>query len=150
MKKYGVLLLSILTVCGVVLSLAFFSGQSAEQSNEISGIVAAKVYEILSLAGISTKIELVNWGTRKVAHFTLFLLLGMGVSGIMQWRLQKKRHIVVAALILSVLIATADELHQYFSPGRYATLRDVLLDSTGALCGVMIIMLIYSRRKRIK
>lgn len=149
MKKYGFLLLSVVTVCGVMLSLAIFSEQNAEQSNEVSGVIATKIYETLSLAGIHTNIELVHWGTRKAAHFTLFMLLGMGLSGIVQCRLRKRWHIVPVVLGLSILIAAADELHQYFSFDRYASLRDVLLDSVGALCGIMIIMLGHMWGKKI-
>ena len=34
----------------------------------------------------------------------------------------------------------SDELHQYFVPGRHASVLDVLLDSVGVLCGVLVML----------
>ncbi len=41
--------------------------------------------------------------------------------------------VALLALILTVLYAASDEYHQSFIHGRTATLRDVLIDSSGAL-----------------
>jgi VanZ family protein len=51
-----------------------------------------------------------------------------------------------------VCLATAviDEFIQYFSPGRSAEVRDVLLDFSGAFLGVLMVMLIISLIKFIR
>ena len=48
------------------------------------------------------------------------------------------------ALAVSVVYATTDEIHQLFVPGRSGEVRDVLIDSLGALIGILIISLIRS------
>ncbi len=40
--------------------------------------------------------------------------------------------------IALVLFAVSDEIHQYFVPGRYATLMDVCLDVLGIFTGLMV------------
>ena len=49
----------------------------------------------------------------------------------------------VRAFIISILYAISDEFHQYFVPERAAELKDVLVDSAGALSGIIIIFLIF-------
>lgn len=58
-----------------------------------------------------------------------------------------KTHSTVALVswIICTLYAGTDELHQYFVPGRACSLRDVCIDSAGALLGVLI-MLYHSRK----
>jgi len=43
-----------------------------------------------------------------------------------------------AALIVAMLFAASDEFHQSFFPSRTASLGDVLIDSSGALLGVIL------------
>lgn len=45
-----------------------------------------------------------------------------------------------AALILSALYAVSDEIHQLFVPGRAGMFSDVLIDSAGALVGILLIL----------
>ena len=54
----------------------------------------------------------------------------------------------IAALCLSVLYACTDEFHQLFVDGRSAQVTDVLIDSVGALSGVLLTLLIYRRLQR--
>ena len=46
------------------------------------------------------------------------------------------------SLIIGVLYAISDELHQSFVPGRTATLRDIFYDITGIFLGLLIINLL--------
>lgn len=58
-----------------------------------------------------------------------------------------KTHSTVALVswIICTLYAGTDEFHQYFVPGRACSLRDVCIDSAGAILGVLI-MLYHSRK----
>jgi VanZ family protein len=40
------------------------------------------------------------------------------------------------AILLAVLYAATDEFHQKFTPGRFPSLMDVLIDTTGATIGL--------------
>ena len=46
--------------------------------------------------------------------------------------------------------AITDEFHQYFIPGRSAEIRDVLIDSSGALTGILFVIIVLAIIKIIK
>ena len=51
---------------------------------------------------------------------------------------------IVVQLFLS---AGADELHQYFVPGRHASFWDVLLDVSGGIVGMVLLLGLAQIRK---
>ena len=79
---------------------------------------------------------------RKGAHFTEYAVLAL-----LCWRARRKpvRDDVRPwnwseagmALLVAVLFAASDEWHQSFVPSREGSLRDVLIDSTGATLGLL-------------
>ena len=52
------------------------------------------------------------------------------------------------ALLICVLYAVSDEVHQIFVPGRGAEVKDVLIDSAGASVGVLMYLVISRLRKK--
>jgi VanZ family protein len=52
--------------------------------------------------------------------------------------LSLKRPGIAAAVLLTVLAGTGDELHQYFLPFREARVSDILIDGCAALAGAML------------
>jgi VanZ family protein len=46
-----------------------------------------------------------------------------------------KRHVFLAAVILTVIYGVTDEFHQSFVPGRDSSIGDAFADFTGALLG---------------
>lgn len=75
---------------------------------------------------------------RKLAHvfefLTLFLLW---VNAL--WQQDKLRKTLVRAVILTLLYAMFDEVHQLFIVGRTGDLTDVFIDSLGIVIGLLII-----------
>lgn len=75
---------------------------------------------------------------RKYAHFFIYIVLGLLVSnwlaysGINWW----KRFAI--SLVICILFAVSDEIHQAFVPGRSALLMDVVIDTAGSVVGIMI------------
>ncbi len=74
---------------------------------------------------------------RKTAHVTEYALLWMlvhralaGGQRIWAWR------IVMGAILLTILYAVSDELHQHFVPTRSGVGIDVLIDAAGVALGV--------------
>ncbi len=49
---------------------------------------------------------------------------------------------IAFALLVCVLYAISDEVHQMFVPGRGPGIKDVLIDSVGATVGIGMYMLI--------
>lgn len=52
--------------------------------------------------------------------------------------LSLKQPSIAAAVLLTILAGTGDELHQYFVPFREARVTDVLIDGVAALAGAVI------------
>lgn len=74
---------------------------------------------------------------RKTAHFSIYLALGFLVS----CAAGKRRFLSVGSgmsLLICFLYACSDELHQYFVPERSCRFTDVLIDTSGALTGMLI------------
>lgn len=75
---------------------------------------------------------------RKLAHFTIYMILGIAVMNYMNtYKMDNKRRIILT-IIVGMLYATSDEIHQFFVPGRSAEVRDVCIDTLGVICGVII------------
>lgn len=79
---------------------------------------------------------------RKIAHFVEYMILG-GLSAA-SWVLyqaeeqESRKPFFLIAWGTCVLFAVLDELYQAFVPGRTSSIRDVLLDSVGALFGAFL------------
>ncbi|GAA0317264.1 VanZ family protein [Bacillus carboniphilus] len=114
------------------------SAQPAHQSNKLSKGVTGTVVETIHKVNPSTEITVdsLNHMVRKNAHFIVYLVLGilvvmaLSVSGVLGWKT------IIYGLGLCVLYAISDELHQIFVPGRGAQVKDVMIDSSGALVGI--------------
>lgn len=75
---------------------------------------------------------------RKLAHFSEYAMLGLCLAlPLYAYRIRGHRLPLTAQLLCS-LYAISDEFHQSFIPGRTPQLRDVLIDSAGALLGILI------------
>jgi len=77
-------------------------------------------------------------------HVIVFFLLSFFISTLIQDKKTKKSKIILA-IIISVIFAILDEVHQIFVPYRGAGVEDVLIDSLGIFSG-MLIFLFYKRK----
>lgn len=59
----------------------------------------------------------------------------------------KNKKFIIPSIILSIIYATLDELHQYFIPGRCSSFGDILTDSAGILLATLIYLIILKFRK---
>lgn len=95
---------------------------------------------------------------RKTAHVTEYAILGILVAGVCAPEKRKynsktqvikkeRENYFVRRLVLPWLIAAAyaatDEFHQLFVPGRSGQISDVILDSVGALAGIVVFVTIH-------
>ena len=133
-----------------------FSTENADISSDTSGAVIDALlgflrpeYRTLSEA---EKLEMIAQSQhffRKAAHFSVNLALGYFASGAVCPRKLISGG-TAGVLVFCFLHACSDEFHQSFIPGRSGQLSDVLLDFSGALCGVLIsagIMQIFKKMK---
>ena len=124
-------------------------------------------YDALSEVTKNQYAELIDHFVRKSAHFCEYAVLGMltwgsfrvlfsgGVEGKKKhlakdylkgrkeyWRIHKLNGL---AWLWCICYAATDEFHQLFVPGRYGMVKDVVLDSLGALTGIIVCIWVKER-----
>lgn len=75
--------------------------------------------------------DVLNFVMRKSAHFSVYAVLALTYL----WALGDRRR-WKTALLLAILYAISDEYHQSWTPRRYPTWTDVLIDTAGAATGL--------------
>ncbi|QOY37182.1 VanZ family protein [Anaerobacillus isosaccharinicus] len=128
----------------------YLSHQPGTQSSELSSNFVYVVRTLIEtfFPTISFDLENLSFLIRKGAHFFAYFVLGILVtcsyrsSGVVGYK------IVVFSLVVCILYAISDEIHQLFVPGRSGEVRDVLIDSIGSACGVFLIVGIRNLRKK--
>ena len=85
---------------------------------------------------------------RKTAHFTEFFVLAITVSFPLYVYKIRGIFLVILGELFCIGIAFLDEYSQSFVLGRNPSHRDVVIDSSGAFCGILLSLLIcYIGRK---
>lgn len=146
-------------ITGITLALMmmifFFSTESAEASDSTSGIIARRVADIIRPDWKELEEEQrlsfynsVQFAVRKTAHFTEFAMLGACMLLCLKSWLGERGHLRYYAWIGGTVWAGLDEIHQLLVDGRSGQLKDVLLDSSGAACGILITELLFIAWKR--
>lgn len=135
----------ILTICWMVLIFSF-SARNADISEKDSGRVGRLVGECFvpgfqnwSEARQNQFVEAVDFPVRKTAHATEYAILGMLVFGTVYDEKMDRGHNFLLPWIYGTCYAATDEFHQLFVPGRSGQIRDVLIDSSGVLAGLLMI-----------
>lgn len=115
----------------------YLSHQPATASGELSAGITGMVLKLFSIFPIQLPEETLHFFIRKLAHFSAYFILG--VLLFYSLHIGQKRQMTHAfiALLLSIMYAVTDEVHQLFIPGRSGEVRDVLIDSMGALTGIL-------------
>lgn len=132
--------------------LFFFSGQNANESGALSLKVTEYVMRLFPF--LPFELEQVHMFVRKAAHFCIFGLEGFLLGLAMMKTLPERWLGGTLAVISCAVVAVLNEYHQSFSEGRSCEVRDMIIDSCGALLGVLAgALLLYmigriSRRKR--
>lgn len=160
MKKqnhyYRITLLLTLTMMGLIF---YFSAENGMKSSALSGRFTTRILHILQAvfpgwiteAKWNLLVETIETPIRKMAHFTEYFFLGMFLQSHMhaiyqqvivsREKMPSYKKFIGTGFAASVLYACTDELHQYFVPGRACRIFDVLVDSSGALCGTLVFCL---------
>ncbi len=127
-------------------SLIFrFSAQDAEQSGSLSQYVSEQFVGIINAlsgrpwdeAALTGMAEYFEHPIRKLAHFSEYACMGILVYTLWSQWMKRGRKLNLLTVVWVFLSAAADEFHQYFVPGRYASFADVLLDTSGGAFGML-------------
>ncbi len=145
MQKTWIRILTTGLSIGMMLLIFLFSTEPAEQSDStsrhISDVAADTVrpgWREMAEPERSVFFNQVQYVVRKCAHFTEFTLLGISLRLCLESWLGGRRSLSAAAWAGGTVYAALDEMHQLLVDGRSGELRDVLLDSTGVLAGVLL------------
>ncbi|MGL5328274.1 MAG: VanZ family protein [Peptostreptococcaceae bacterium] len=133
----------------------YMSNQPAAVSSQQSGGVIEFIKAMPIIGNIMTymmEIEIGEFIIRKSAHMFLYFVLAMFIFMSMYDVNKEIKTVAIISFIFTVLYACTDEIHQLFIPGRSGELRDVLVDSTGAIIGTTLIYYIlkYNKYKKIE
>lgn len=131
------------------------SHQNADTSSDISGSFIEYVVKLfapeISENDLSVTVESLQFFVRKAAHFSVYTFLGiLSFLHISTYKALSVKGCAFISLAVSALYSVSDEYHQTFISGRSGELRDVLIDTAGALTGIIISLIIYKIYKTIK
>lgn len=145
----------IIALIAIFVTIFGFSNQNAETSSGLSRKVTNFVVEIIpkikdmpeqQKEEVTNRVEKV---VRKIAHYSIYTLVGMLLMGLMSTYKLKELDRIAVSLIIGMIYASTDEIHQAFVPGRGPLITDVILDTLGVLTGIFISMLILEMVGRI-
>lgn len=119
----------------IFLMSSFDATESTNQSNFIVNIIT-NIFKI-------ENIELLSLIIRKLAHFTEYLILGFLTINMLNKNDISKKYLL--SILICIIYATSDEIHQILVPGRACQIRDVLIDSIGSITGVYLYKLINTK-----
>lgn len=129
------ILLVFLWMLLIFLMSSFDATESTNQSNFIVNIIT-NIFKI-------ENIELLSFIIRKLAHFTEYLILGFLTINMLNKNDISKKYLL--SILICIIYATSDEIHQIFVPGRAYQIRDILIDSIGSITGVYLYKLINTK-----
>ena len=131
-------ILPLFLTMGCAVAIFMFSKQNGVDSSTVSNHFLQYVLAFCRQVPVSeiTASDLTKYSflVRKLAHFSIYFVLGVFTYWSTYALFQKYR--VLTAASFCVLYAVSDEIHQLFSKGRSCSLRDVGIDSAGALLGI--------------
>ena len=130
----------------VMVMIYRFSAQPAVESASLSQEVTERVVHSINYrlqmgwtpAEQALKVILLEFYVRKLAHFSEYLLLAVTLIIPLYAHGVRKARVIFYTMLICVLYAITDEYHQSFIDGRSPQVRDVLIDSSGALLGTLL------------
>lgn len=169
-RKIFLMLMIIMMIC-----IFLFSSRTADESTDDSYLVGRLVSELFvpdfeewSAKDQQAFIEKIDHPVRKTAHATEYAVLAMLAAGaylpacierdlggsregaVDRRESGRKKRALFSAWLTASAYAATDEFHQLFVPGRSGQISDVILDSAGALAGVVIAAAVLAAVCRIR
>ncbi|MGN1133514.1 MAG: VanZ family protein [Oscillospiraceae bacterium] len=144
MNKRVILIGLVIIWCAVIF---MFSADNSDESSEKSQSIVNTICEMLipeyddfTGAERAKVVDKLEFWVRKTAHFTEYAVLGALCAAALYGFKNKFRYPISVGF--SFLYACSDEIHQLFVSGRTGQFRDVIIDTSGAVAGALIVFLI--------
>ena len=130
-------------ICIILCLITIFmlSSEDSKESNNTSKEIINKsvnTYENVTNKDVDNKkvVKTLNYPVRKLAHYTIYLILGIFVYLYMSTT--KVDNKVIISIVFCLMCAIFDETHQMFT-GRTSKALDVLIDTLGSSTSILIL-----------
>ena len=146
----------LLLLCSTFFVIFDFSAQTGQESSGLSSKVTRTLINIFPYTknlSIETKEILIEQSeviVRKLAHLTIYTLVGIFIMSFMCTYNIKMKVQFGTSLLVGLIYAITDEIHQSFVPERGPSVIDVCIDLCGVLLGICIVILIITIYNKIK
>lgn len=121
------------------LAFIFFASTNEFSASNTSRVIGPLVLWLFPNTSPET-LSLINFLTRKAAHFTEYFILGLLAARAFYGSSVTilNQHWLWMAILLIIIYALADEYHQRFVPSRTSSMFDSLIDIAGGLTALAI------------
>ena len=113
----------------------------------ITIILAIEIFLFSNLVITTGATNKINFAT--IYHFGIFLMFTFFLLITIKGKNKLNKKYFLTTILISIFYATTDEFHQLFVPGRYAGLNDILVDSIGSLCSMILFFFIDKKTKHV-
>lgn len=142
--KRGIYLFFTIFIVGFIF---YNSLQNGESSSQASTFVLNFINNFLSHIGLNYDFS--GHFIRKLAHFVEFFAYGVFLMLTFEAFTKKIFSIIGFPLFFAILVPVIDEYIQLYSVGRASSVKDVLLDFSGATTGIFLVVAVLYIIKRI-
>lgn len=156
MKKIILRIIFLILLCSTFFVIFDFSAQTGQESSSLSSKVTRTLIDIFPYTknlSVETKEILIEQSEiviRKLAHLTIYTLVGIFIMSFMYTYNIKLKIQFGTSLLVGLIYAITDEIHQSFVPERGPSVTDVCIDLCGVLLGICIVILIITIYNKIK
>ena len=148
MKKNILRGILIILLLGTFWMIFNFSSQDGDESSGVSKKVTetltsnSKKIKKLDQKQKQEKLKEIEHVIRKLAHFSIYTLVGILLMALMSTYNIKQNSRITTSLIIGIIYASSDEIHQSFTPGRSPMITDVLIDTLGISLGICMVIFV--------
>lgn len=158
MKRKNMIIRTITLMLTVIVCIVIFKF-SSEDSGESTGTSDFVIDTIININPFTRNLddvkkeeikENIKMPIRKLAHFSIYTVLGITTMLHMFTYSISKYKKMGSSLVIGMLYAISDEIHQLFVPGRSGQITDVCIDTIGVLFGISIVLVVQSMIRKVK
>jgi len=129
--------------CAILIFM--FSQQPVHMSRELSIDVTAAIIKLIRLwdPDYTYTVSDLHKLVRKCAHVMLYFVFGMLLLHALSIRKGPTPRLMLLTGLACLAYAITDEWHQLYVPGRGAQWQDVIIDTAGAILGILLYKLVH-------
>ncbi len=127
----------------VIINICFIWGNTLVPGSK-SGNISLEIMNSFNtfLSNIGVNFQVTNFMVRKAAHFTEHMVLGFFLLFMLRSYTKNIFSNILNILFIGLFVPVVDEFTQLFIEGRGGEIRDVVIDFSGILTGIIIAFII--------